>query len=416
MAKHSTRTKFTARSIEARIKTPHASRVDYSDTLTPGLQIRIGPRTASWYYLRRVDGTLHRLRLGKFTELSLSEARSKAGEIESAIARGSHPKTHVARKRGEVSAARDLDHARLMQQVAKKWRQVHYPGVGAKSREMYEAHLRTIEAEFSGRDISMISRGELVRFLDAVKASTASGVGANHAASTLRQLFRFAEERLDLESNPAATLRNPVRRPPRSRVLTEAEIRIVWSACQQAGYPYGHLLRFALCTGQRVGECGAIRRSDLDTRGDYWSNSQNKSSRRIDIFLAPLAREILEECPIFDKTGYFFSASGGKFGIRSDTLSKALGIHIYPRVEAAAMATGETPISNHWTAHDLRRTVRSGLTGWCGISPDTAERVLNHAIGGIRSHYDYADYRPHVAKALSAWDSHLREILTASTS
>ena len=43
--------------------------------------------------------------------------------------------------------------------------------------------------------------------------------------------------------------------------------------------------------------------------------------------------------------------------------------------------------------------------------PDTAERVLNHSISGLRAHYDFADYRPHVTEALKAWDAELGRIL-----
>lgn len=412
MRTHSTRIKFTATSVEARVRTPHAKRVDYSDTLTSGLQLRVGPRTAAWYYLRRVDGKLHRLKLGGFSELTLPEARAKAGELESSIQEGKHPQAQLARERHALTASREIDQARLVENVASKWREVHFPEIGEKSRAMYELQLQKVEKAFAGRDISTITRGEIARFLDAVKASTPSGVSANHAASTVRQLFRYAEERLDLPSNPAATVRNPVRPAPRKRVLSESEIRVLWATCVEAGYPYGHALRFALCTGQRIGECGSIHRSDLDSSWEYWNNSRNKADRRIDIFLAPLAREILNDCPEFSGGEHFFSASGGLHGIRSDTWSRALNLHIRPRLEEIARKTGEPPIAEHWTPHDLRRTVRTGLTGWCGVAPDTAERVLNHAIGGIRAHYDFADYRPHVRAALTAWNTFLGDILT----
>ena len=411
MSTHSTRIKFTSTSVEARVRTAHATRVDYSDTLTKGLQLRVGPRTAAWYYLRRVDGKLHRLKLGKFSELTLPEARVKAGELESAIEEGRHPQAHLARERQELTASRELDQARLIERVAAKWREVHFSGISEKSRSMYEAQLQKVETAFTGRDISTITRGEIARFLDAVKASTPSGVSANHAASTVRQLFRYAEERLDLPSNPAATIRNPVRPAPRKRVLSEEEIRVLWATCVEAGYPYGHLLRFALCTGQRIGECGGIRRFDLDSSKGYWKNSKNKADRRIDIFLAPLAQEILSNCPEFTGGEYFFSASGGLHGIRSDTWSRALDLHIRPRIEETASKIGEAPISEHWSPHDLRRTVRTGLTGWCEVAPDTAERVLNHAIGGIRAHYDFADYRPHVREALLRWNSFLSTLV-----
>jgi integrase len=358
-----------------------------------------------------VDGTLSRLKLGNFGSLTLSQARSKAGELESSIEKGANPKTHLARERHAARSSRELDRERLVEIVITKWKRIHFPGIREKTREMYDAQLSLIGEAFGGRDISTISRGELARFLDSVRTRTASGVGANHAASTLRQLFRHAEERLDLERNPAATLRTQVRPSPRKRVLEQDEIRVLWQACIQAGYPYGHALRFSLCTGQRIGECGAIRRSDLDSEGNYWSNTENKADRRIDIYLAPLAQEILDDCPHFSEGDHYFSASSGRLGIRSDTWSRALQLHVRPEIPRAADFLGESPITDHWTPHDLRRTVRSGLTGWCGVLPDTAERVLNHAIGGLRAHYDYADYRPHVRDALEKWDGFLSSLL-----
>lgn len=409
------RFKFTVASVEARIRAPHGSRIDYSDTLTPGLQLRVGPRAASWYYLRRVNGKLARLKLGNFHSLSLSEARGKAGELESSLERGAHPRAQLARERHALHSARELDQNRLVENVISSWKQVHFPSIREKTREMYQAQLSAIGEWFRNRDISTITRGELARFLDDVRGRTSSGVGANHAASTLRQLFRYAEERLDVDRNPAATLRSPVKASPRKRVLERDEIRVLWDACIQAGYPYGHALRFALCTGQRIGECGAIRRSGLDSEREYWNNTQNKSDRRIDIFLAPLARAILKDCPRFSEGDYFFSASSGRLGIRSDTWSRALGLHIRPQLDSAARNLGLAPITEHWTPHDLRRTVRTGLTGWCGILPDTAERVLNHAIGGLRAHYDYADYRPHVTEALISWDFELQRIIGTQT-
>ena len=139
--------------------------------------------------------------------------------------------------------------------------------------------------------------------------------------------------------------------------------------------------------------------------------SRNKTSKRIDVYLAARARAILDDCPDFGDDTPFFSASGGKIGLRPDGFHLALKRHIRPRLDDAADELGLPRIREHWTPHDLRRSVRSGLTGWAGVFPDIAERVLNHSITGIRSVYDHADYRAHVAEALKAWDAELARIL-----
>lgn len=75
----------------------------------------------------------------------------------------------------------------------------------------------------------------------------------------------------------------------------------------------------------------------------------------------------------------------------------------------------DRPERERWTPHDLRRTVRSALTGECGVTPDTAERVLDHVLPGLRRVYDHADYRPQVRAALDAWDIRLTAIIAGKS-
>ena len=406
--------KITQKGVEALVRKGHDRQTDYTDSITPGLAFRIGPRAAAWYYLRRVDGKLYRLKLGRWPTMTIKEARDEVGQIEAAIESGEHPKARQARKESATVHARQVDHARLFENVTAAWEAHHLPEVADQTAAMYQRAVRRLNDEFADRDISTITRGELVRFLDTVKAGSKSGVPANHAAATIRLLYGYAMDRLDLTDNPAAGLKNPAKVKARDRILNREEIRIVWEACLQAGYPFGHALRFQMCTGQRIGEVGGIRRDDVE--GDFWKLSRTKSGKRIDVYLADHARAILEDCPDFGPGAPFFSASGGKIGLRADGFHLALKRHIRPRLDQAGFDLGlrdkgEPAITDHWTPHDIRRTVRSGLTGWCGIFPDIAERTINHAVGGLRAVYDHADYRPHIAEALGAWDAELGRIL-----
>ena len=404
------RIKITQKTVEALLRKPHAKQTDYRDTITSGLVLRIGPRGGVWYYMRRVDNKLSRLRLGPWSpKFGIKAARNRIGELEAAISEGEHPEAAQARQRAELADSRRIDHARLFENVVEAWQKHHLPELADQTQTMYRRACRRLETEFSGRDIGTIRRGELVRFLDGLKAASKSGVPANHAAATIRLIFGYAADRLELEANPAAGLKNPAKAKNRDRVLNRAEIRIVWRAAELAGYPFGHALRFQLCTGQRIGEIGDIRRDDVD--GEFWKLSRNKTSKRIDVYLAKHARAILDDCPDFGDDAPFFSASGGKIGLRPDGFHLALKRHIRPRLDDAADELGLPRMREHWTPHDLRRSVRSGLTGWAGVFPDIAERTINHAITGIRSVYDHADYRAHVAQALKAWDAELGRIV-----
>jgi integrase len=54
-----------------------------------------------------------------------------------------------------------------------------------------------------------------------------------------------------------------------------------------------------------------------------------------------------------------------------------------------------------WVLHDLRRVART-LLSRAGVSPDTAERCLGHAIVGVRATYDRHSFENEKRAALEA--------------
>lgn len=409
--------KVTQKGLEALTAKAHAKRVDYFDSATPGLCLTVGPKSATWFYFARVDGKLVRLKLGEWDATGIADARRLAAAVEEQKAAGRHPKAEQARDRSNLIEARNLDQQRILRSVAELWGSTHVDSLAPRTQRDYRRLLDALVVEFGDRDVESLRRGELIRYLDTVRARSA--VTANHMAVVLRLLFAFARDRFDLDASPAADIKTPSKLKKRTRTLDRNEIRVLWHACELAGYPYGHALRLTLCTGQRIGEVGGIRRSDIDSSGDYWKQEDNKSGRRIDIYLASHARAVLDGCPNLGKRAPYFSASTDGEGqprpLKSDAWNNAIRRHITPQLKPAAEALQLEPITKPWTPHDLRRTVRTALTGWCGVSPDTAERVLNHAMSGLREVYDHADYRPHVAEALQRWDVELGAILKGST-
>jgi hypothetical protein len=62
-----------------------------------------------------------------------------------------------------------------------------------------------------------------------------------------------------------------------------------------------------------------------------------------------------------------------------------------------------------FTAHDLRRTGRTGLAR-LGVSKDHAERVLNHAREAMEGIYDVHEYIDEKRAALEKWENYLRDL------
>ena len=110
--------KITQRGIESLVRKPHDKQIDYTDSITPGLAFRMGPRGGTWYFLRRIDGRLYRISLERWPTMGIAEARTAVGDLEEAIAEGRHPKAEVSRKRSDAVKNRSLDNQRMIEAVA----------------------------------------------------------------------------------------------------------------------------------------------------------------------------------------------------------------------------------------------------------------------------------------------------------
>ena len=61
--------------------------------------------------------------------------------------------------------------------------------------------------------------------------------------------------------------------------------------------------------------------------------------------------------------------------------------------------------------HDLRRTVRTGLSELGGIPAEVAELCLNHRPGGVAGVYDRAERIDERGAALQRWADHVDALL-----
>ncbi len=153
---------------------------------------------------------------------------------------------------------------------------------------------------------------------------------------------------------------------PRERSLNEGEIKAVWPAFQQQGWPFGPLGKLLLLTCQRRGEIAGLRWIDLDlSRRPTADGGRDQNRRQHMLPLSGAAVEILRALPRIGDSELVFPA--GRIGSTNPVsgFSKALAtVH---------RLSGTTD----WTYHDLRRTAASHLAR-LGTAPHVVERILNH--------------------------------------
>lgn len=180
----------------------------------------------------------------------------------------------------------------------------------------------------------------------------------------------------------------------RDRVLTDMEIKAVWNAAEEMGYPFGTLVQMLLVTGQRREEVAQMRWEQITN--DTWTlpRTQTKADRAHEVPLSSLAMTILAGIPRF--TGpYVFTTTGGTKPVSGYSKAKV-------RLDAKSGVHG-------WCIHDLRRTCGTGLAR-LGIPLVTISRVLNHAEGGVTRIYARHSYLPEKREALEMWGEKVRAL------
>jgi len=201
----------------------------------------------------------------------------------------------------------------------------------------------------------------------------------------------------------------------RDRVLSDAEVRWFWQACDDLGFPWGPVGKVLLLTGQRLGEVEGM--SDNELVGDIWQMdaSRTKNGRAHDVPLSETVRHVLTGVERIAGTkgrAKFIFTTTGETPISGFHKGRN---HIADRMmEIASAEKGDDVEIPHWTFHDLRRTAATGMAR-LGIPVRVTEAVLNHVSGtggGIVAVYQRHDYADEKRRALDAWAGLVSEIVS----
>src|SRR5262245_24400042 len=104
MSMTSARINFTKAAIQALPIPAHGNRAVYHDTQTRGLHVIVTDRGVKTYYVRRkLHGRSERIRLGRFPDLTVEQARGRAGGVHSVFSNGGNPAAVRRRLRGELT-------------------------------------------------------------------------------------------------------------------------------------------------------------------------------------------------------------------------------------------------------------------------------------------------------------------------
>lgn len=406
--------------------------VEYRIEGNPGLVLAVlAPRADGsvgrvWraYYSVMANGkrTIRKVRIGAYPKIGLAAARRRAAEIAEEVERG----------RDVVADARA---ARVLEERAAR---TFADLVGDYLAAQRDAEVKTVdEIERALKKDAIPALGplspatitdvEVERVIDAV-ARRGSKSAARHLLTYVRGVFNHAllyspelRERYGVRHNPAGTVgRAPRGREgkygrsrPKNRALDDAEIVAFWRAidASKADAATVAVIKLLLLTGQRLGEVRGAQIEELRLAGGelLWSlpADRTKNGEPHAVPLSPAAAALFREAVGRRRVGSVFASELSVDGKLGDfTIRKAL------RRLLALKRNGTRALDlPHFTAHDLRRTVATGL-GRIGVPDDTISRVLNHKKGDVTSeHYQRHQYEREKRAALGRWAEHVARLV-----
>ena len=365
---------------------PADKRYDIFDASVRGLGLRVATSgTKSWFIMRRFKGRMLRSTFGRYPDMTLAQARQKAPEVLVDMADGS---PQGQRKADPFKVVLE-EWFKKDQEKNKSFQQVRIA--------MYRHALPAL----GNMPLGSITKRDLNNLIDKI-VQDGSPVAANRVLAFIKRFFSWCRERDILEQSPAETIKPPSSEKIRDRVLTLGEIKSIWIACNQIGYPWGPIFQLLLLTGARLREISEASWNEVSIADGTLDlpASRTKNGRPHQIHLADQALKIFQNLPRTDGQNLLFTTNG-------ETPVSGFS-KIKKRLDVVSSVTD-------WRFHDLRRSFATHSTEKVGISPVITDKILNHATGqvrGVAAVYQRGEFLRERQTALQEWANFLENTVT----
>ncbi|WP_029133484.1 tyrosine-type recombinase/integrase [Sedimenticola selenatireducens] len=404
-----------------------------------GLRVKCGAtglKTFFYRYTSPITSKLVQVKIGNFPETSLAEARLKLQELKQIRRQGRCPATEAKEEKRQKQQEREQDQELELGQRSS----VEKSFTVEKLVELYLTQYIEDRKSPSGKVIAGARKpkgqsetrrtlyGDVIPKLGEMAANTVTRKavvdmvmaivkrGANvQAGNVLRELTAAYEFAIGLGyfsdefANPALLAKSGLRQAKvklthqrGKRVLSDTELATLLKWLPGADYTatQKNVLRFTLWTGCRTGEVCNAAWQDIDLEKQTFHIRESKTGTERYVQLPRQAVEFLTALRM--TTGdYLFPSQKTKLPIQQKQLTE----------QAWRMRQADTMIKiPTWTPHDLRRSVRTGLSR-LQCPNEVAEAALGHSRKGIEGTYDLHRYEAECRQWLQKWADHLDSLI-----
>lgn len=352
--------------------------VTYIDRSLKGFGVRVTEAGAMSYVLT-IGRERQRIKIADVGIVPLKDARTKAknllAEKQLGIAKPETSPTFGEAKTLFLSMCQQKNKPRTVRDYSRLLKR-HFP--------------------FGAKRLSEITSQDINRRIDRLQNITSE---QNHALVAVKVFFRWAQRRHYIQHNPCEGMQT-IRRQPRQRILSDAELAAVYTTAEQIGHPFGTIVQLCILTGQRRSEIAWLRRSYFKKGTCTLPASLTKNKRDHTFPVGDLAQAIIAK--ISGEADLLFPAQRGNT--------------VFGGWSKCKTAFDKACPIEPWTLHDLRRTFATNLAA-LGTPIHVTERLLNHisgaTTGGLIAVYQRHSYLDEMREAVARWETRLASLLNA---
>jgi integrase len=330
----------------------------YMDDRTLGFGIRVGKTRKTWLVVKGENRT--KITLGHYPTMTLADARKRA---QVTLGSPTQQKTH-----------KSFEDAKEDFLALPRWRD--------GSKRVITSSLKHFTWK---RSLDKITHEDVATALEAIKAPSARA----HALKDIRTFFNWCVPRY-IAHSPCAGLKMAPQ-PSRNRILSDAELKAVWNACEGT---YGTIVKLLIITGQRKHEITTLKWDQITDTTITIPAHIAKNGREHTFPLGDLAKSLLPD----KSNGWMFTQTD------NDECYNGHNFHYHRLLEASG--------TKGWTLHDLRRTFATKLAS-LHTPIHVTEKLLNHVSGshgGIVGVYQKFQYMDEQRLAITSLENNIKSI------
>lgn len=376
------------------------------------------------YRYRRTDGKLVEMTIGYFPQLQLAEARLKLQEFKKIRELGLCPRSEQEEQKQQHAqleqeqqkvtnfTLKTMIDLYLTQYIEDRRTSDEKLIVGARKPKGQDEVRRMLYADVV-KDWGNVVATDITRqdIIDLIMSIVQRGakVQAGNVLRELNAAYEFAIGLGKINSsfiNPVVLAKNSLNMAKvkltsqkGKRVLSESELKqfLIWLPGSKLPDKAKHIFMLTLYTGCRTGEWCTANWNDVDFDKKTFHIKLTKTETERYVQLSSYAISLLKEIKSTSKTGYLFI---------SPLTCKPLSQKKLTEYTWCLRRDNEMLNIAHWTPHDIRRTVRTGLSR-LQCPSEVAEAILGHSRKGIEGTYDLHSYNNECREWLQKWGDYL---------